>query len=202
MKSDKDIEAWIRSTDPDTQANRDETVWQHILQARRRAQQGDMGQNGQRNRVFRMQALKVAALLLLVLSMGLVIGRIPGPSASQRKAALVAEIRAAVRHDLEQQWATNSAEATDRLQHEMLLVLRQALGESQKQTRAANQAYTEQRLRDLIQAIDKTRAEDRHYVSTALERMEFHRQQNRDLIKRGIVALTLQAQDRPTHEVN
>lgn len=210
MKSEKEIEAWVRSTDPNTHPSVDETVLKHMLEARQQTQQGQNIYLRPLGRRLSMEILRVAAMLLLVLGIGFGAGRLSVPSAEAMKAtlerslkaSLQADMRASVRQEMEQQWTSHTAEHTDGLQQEMVLLMRQALAESMTQTRTVCQAYTEQRLGDLVQLIERARTEDRRHIAVALERLETHRQQDKDLLKRGIVALTLQTQGRPVREVN
>jgi len=144
------------------------------------------------------------------LDSGFAVGRLSEPSTEtlmatlepSLKASLEADIRASVQRKMDQQWTSYTAEHTDQIQPEMVLIMRQALGESMTRTRTVCQAYTEQRLRELTQLIERARIGDRRYMATALESMEAQRQQDKDLVKRGIVALTLQTRDRPVHVIN
>jgi hypothetical protein len=185
-----DFDAWLQKNQ--------EAV--EILQAQ--AQQADAAQNRTQTRCWAVGAriIRVAALVLVVLSLGFGIGRLSvvrDSDIQQLRADLEASLHTSIAaslktetlESLNQQWQAVFAANADQLRTEILQQLRQNLDDFATQTLAASKVATEQRVTELIQLIEAARVRDYQRIATALQQIELNRRRDRAQLGSGLQTL-------------
>ena len=120
-----------------------------------------------------LKMTRIAALILIVLGLGFVVGRltVPGPpDLSQLRAELETSLNEQLIESIE------SIElGTQQLRTDILEQVRHDLGGLAKQTLAASKEITDQQMTELIQLLEETRIRDRQHIAAAFELIEANR---------------------------
>jgi len=147
---------------------------------------------------FAKRLIKYAAAAVLVLSSGYTIGRLTGPNRldiEQLRSALEPSIRQNLLQEMSQYWQVGLTSSYAQLKEELQKQYRQDLTDFAIQTLAATNAVTNQRLENLIKAINAYQMEDRRSVAAALEQIELNRRQDNSQLAAGLETLALQTED-------
>jgi len=142
--------------------------------------------------------IKFAAAAVLVLSTGYTIGRLSAPNRpdiEQLQAALEPAIRQNLLQEMTQYWQVGLTSSYAQLKNELQEQYRQDLTDFAIQTLAATNAVTNQRLEELIDAINTAAMQDRRSVATALEQIELNRRLDKTQLAAGLQTLALQTED-------
>jgi hypothetical protein len=144
-----------------------------------------------------------AAAFLLV---GYLVGRLTSPDLEQLREALTPSVAASLEPVLRQKlgeemrghWQVALAATYVRLKDDITQQYRDDLNRFAVQTLAASNATTNALLRDLVQAIDTTQAQDRRRMALAISEIEAKRVQDRTQLATGIVTLASRTDDELT----
>ena len=134
----------------------------------------------------RLRGLCAAAAVLAVLGIGFVGGRLTGPTPPD-PGQLQARVEASLKASLEA--------GCERIRAEILDQLHQDLGTLANRTLAASRDMTDQRLTELIRAIEAARLRDRSQVAAALEQVEINRLKDKVLWADGLASLAARPED-------
>jgi hypothetical protein len=184
MKSEKEIEKFIKNVQLDTHPEADRQVLSDVLAARNKAQAANTKSAGDIHAVaWRGKAIRVAAMLLVFVGIGFVLGRRQAPSSLQME-----QIRVDLETSLKQS-----------LTADMHALLRTEIGPllaaSANRTLAISETQTNQRLRELIVITEAARLKDRQQITTALVNLKTDRLQDKSLFGRNLAALAIKTHD-------
>lgn len=179
MKPEKKIEAMIKHSRLDTHSPTDEYVLADMIKARQQTRSTGAGD------IFRCSTrlLRLAAMILLALIIGFVMGQ-RRPLSSSQKETLCSMIEAEMQESLKSE-----------IQTALLADIDSHLKASTDQILATSETQTTQRLQELIDVFERARMQDRQYTATALDKLQTDRLQDKRLFGRHLTALALQTQD-------
>jgi len=142
--------------------------------------------------------IKFAAAAVLVLSTGYTIGRLTAPKRldiEQLRSALEPAIRQNLLQEMTQYWQVGLTSSYAQLKNELQQQYRRDLSDFAIQTLAASSAVTNQRLEELIDAINTAQMQDRQWFTTSLKQIELNRLQDKTQLAAGLETLALQTED-------
>ncbi|MFC1765818.1 hypothetical protein ACFL6U_27545 [Planctomycetota bacterium] len=184
MKPEKKIETLIKKIHLDTHPVADDKVFTDMLMARQRTRSTGARGDGYFSAALCLgKAVGAAALILLALSIGFAVGRRPTPSSPQ-----IEQMRLALEDSLKHSLTAD-------LRATLLTEIGSLLAESTDQTLAVSEAWTNQRLLDLLKLMEAARAKDRQHVAAALEKLQTERLQDKSLFKRSLTTFAAQTHD-------
>jgi hypothetical protein len=181
----------------------DETVRQIAACGLRPADSGPSAPSIRNLTGWRFKFAAAAAMFLLV---GYLVGRLTSPDVEQLREALTPSVASALEPVLRQKlgeemrghWQVALAATYVRLKDDITQQYRDDLNRFAIQTLAASNATTNALLRDLVQAIDTTQAQDRRRMALAISEIEAKRMQDRAQLATGIVTLASRTDDELT----
>ncbi len=134
---------------------------------------------------------KLAAAAVLMIGLGYAVGRLsaPAPDMDQLRSALETSLKSSLAEEMNRRWQPVFAAGCVQLKNELRQQVRRDLTEFADQILAASGTLTEQRLIQLIELIEATRARDRRQVAAAFETIEFSRLQDKSQLGKDLVAL-------------
>jgi len=149
---------------------------------------------------------KIAAAAVLLIMSGLVVGRLtsPGPPDLQQlqqelepslRASLQPAIRQELLDELEKSWRLAWAGSYVQLKDELGRQFSSDMAEFGAQILAASGRITDQRLTELIEAIDAAQINERRWMTAALKQIELNRLQDKSQLINGIQTLAAQTDD-------
>ncbi|MCJ7777594.1 MAG: hypothetical protein MUP16_04700 [Sedimentisphaerales bacterium] len=142
--------------------------------------------------------IKYAAAAVIMLFAGYIAGRLSAPKApdvKQLQAALVPALRQNLLGEMTQYWQASLASGFTQLKDEISRQYRRDMTDFAIQTLATTNAVTNQRLENLIKAINNTHMEDRRSVATAIEQIELNRRLDKTQLATGLETLALQTEN-------
>lgn len=171
-------------------------VVNRTIQALARAGRGSPAQTNRTRTISSIS--KIAAAALLLVATGYAVGRLsapPPPDVKELQAALVPVIRDRLIEDMTRQWQSAVANSHSQLKDELSQQFQRNLNEFALRTLAASGVVTNQRLEELIHAIDRANTEQRRWVVSALSEIELNRLRDRTQFANGLEALAVQTDD-------
>lgn len=151
--------------------------------------------------VRRKLTTKLAAAAVLLVGAGYIVGRLSTPrppGLEQLYISLEPAIRQKVLEEVKHYWQASLASSYAQLRDELSAEYRRDLSEYAIQTLAVSGAMTNQRLEELIQAIDAAQRQDRRWVTTALELIESNRIRDKTQLSNGLETLAVRTADELT----
>jgi len=142
--------------------------------------------------------IKYAAAAVLVLSTGYTIGRLTAPKRpdiEQLRSALEPAIRQNLLQEMTQYWQVGLTNSYAQLKNEVQQQYRRDLTEFAIQTLAASSSVTNERLQELIDAINTAQMQDRQWFTASLKHIELNRLQDKTQLATGLETLALQTED-------
>ncbi len=142
--------------------------------------------------------IKIAAAILILIATGYAIGRLSAskaPDIEQLQAALEPAIRQNLLQEMDRYWQVSLSESYAQLKDELQQQYRRDLSDFAIQTLSASSAVTNDRLQELIDAINAAQTQDRRWFATALSQIEHNRLQDKTQLSAGLETLALQTED-------
>jgi uncharacterized membrane-anchored protein YhcB (DUF1043 family) len=142
--------------------------------------------------------IKIAAAILILIATGYAIGRLTAykaPDIEQLQAALEPAIRQNLLQEMGQYMQVSLANGYAQLKDELQQQYRRDLSDFAIQTLAASSTVTNQRLQELIDAINAAQTNDRQWFTSALSQIEYNRLQDKTQLSAGLKTLALQTED-------
>lgn len=155
---------------------------------------------------MRWRALKIAAVVLLLVGLGYIAGRL-SPAQEVDVDQLRTDMETSLRSSLEpaigeslleqmnSQWESVFAASCSRLKDELHEQVRRDLTQFAAETMAASRSLTEQRLVELVQIIEAARMQDRRRVAAALDQIELNRLRDKTAYGNGLETLAAQTNE-------
>jgi hypothetical protein len=149
---------------------------------------------------------KLAAAAVLLIGLGYAIGRVSAPRPpdteellTSLKASLAASLEPAIRQklleEMNQRWQIALASSYLQLKDDLSQQYRRDLSHFAIQTLAASNTITNQRLEELIAAINAAQTQDRQWFATALSQIERNRRQDKNQLAAGLETLAVQTEN-------
>lgn len=149
---------------------------------------------------------KVAAAAVLLAGASYAIGRLSAPRPPDTeellrslKPSLTASLEPAIRRklleEINQRWQIALASSYLQLRDELSQQYRRDLSHFAVQTLAASNTITNQRLEELIAAINAAQTQDRQWFATALTQIERNRRQDKNHLAAGLETLAAQTEN-------
>lgn len=148
---------------------------------------------------------KLAAAAVFLILAGYAVARLttPQPDAKQLHAALETSLRSSLEpairrkvvNELNQQWQMALAGSYVRLKDEITEQYRHDLNESALRILAASGAVTNQRLTELVDAIDAAQTHERRWFTAALGQIELNRLRDKSQFVNGLETLAVETGD-------
>jgi hypothetical protein len=140
---------------------------------------------------------KIAAAALLLITTGYAVGRLSAarPDIDELQATLEPAIRDSLLEDVNRQWQLALADSLNELRDQLSQQFQRDLSEFALRTLAASGVLTNQRLQELVHAIDQANTQQRRWVTSALSQIELNRLRDRTQLTSGLEALALQTDD-------
>ena len=142
--------------------------------------------------------IKFAAAAILLIVTGYAIGQLSAPrppTAQQLCTVLEPAIRQKLFREMAQHLQVNFASSYAQLKDELQEQYRRDLTEFAIQTLAVSSSVTNQRLEELIDAINTAQMQDRRWFTASLKQIEFNRLQDKTQLANGLETLALQTED-------
>jgi len=142
--------------------------------------------------------IKIAAAVLIFIATGYAIGRLSAskaPNIEQLQAALEPAIRQNLLQEMKQYWQVSLTDSYAQLKDELQQQYRRDLSDFAIQTLTASSAVTNDRLQELIDAINAAQNQDRQWFTSALSQIEHNRLQDKTQFAAGLETLALQTED-------
>lgn len=148
------------------------------------------------------RALRWAAAAVVLIFAGYAVGRVTvaaPPDMEQIQLALETTLEPAIRQnvvdELNRDWAVALAGSYVRLKDELSEEFRRELNTYALHTLAASNTVTNELLTGLIDAINDAQAQDRQWVASAIEQIEYNRLQDRTQLINGLQTLAAETED-------
>jgi len=142
--------------------------------------------------------IKFAAAAVLLITCGYTAGRLSAPKTpdiEQLRSAIEPAIRQNLLQEMGQYMQVGLASGYAQLKNELQQQYRRDLSNFAIQTLAASSTVTNQRLQELIDAINTAQTQDRRWFATALKQIENNRLQDKNQLADGLETLALQTED-------
>lgn len=142
--------------------------------------------------------IKYAVAAVIMLSAGYIAGRLSAPKApdiQQLQAALTPAIRQDLLGEMAQYLQANLTSGFTQLKDEIQQQYRRDMTDFAIQTLAATNAVTNQRLENLIKAVNTSQIEDRRSVAAAIEQIELNRRLDKTQLATGLESLALHTEN-------
>ncbi len=141
---------------------------------------------------------RIAAAAVVLIAAGYLAGRLSAPQPpdiQQLCSTLEPAIREEVLDEMKQYWQLSTAATYAQLKDEITHQYRQDLNQFATQTLAASAVVTNQLLENLIGAINTAQAQDRRWVTAALQQIESNRLQDKNQLSDGLTTLAVYTDD-------
>ena len=148
---------------------------------------------------------RVAALVLVLLTLGFALGRFteaPSLNIDALRSELEASLREEVLGPIGVEWQATLQANCDQLRDDILQQLHRDMVDFATRTLAASRSITDLRMTELIRLIESARERDRQRVAFALGQIEVNRQRDRIQLGSGLqllASLTVEPTDRKTN---
>ena len=141
---------------------------------------------------FSKGLIKFAAAAVILITAGYVVGRLTAakaPDIEQLQAALEPAIRQNLLQEMSQYWQVSLASGYAQIKNELQQQYRRDLSDFAIQTLAASSAVTNDRLQQLINAINTSQTHERQWYATALETLALQTEDQLQKTKQDMVQL-------------